>query len=186
MSNPQQNAARRSKEYTGSPELGSQVDPDTWLTPRWILNHLWTFDLDPCPALSEPYRCAAHAYVIDRGAEGFEARDGLGLDWYGRVFMNPPYSQTAVWLEKHARHGNGISLVPASSESEVWREFVWPTATAIYLLAGRTRFCNPDGSTTTGRPLRGVALIAWSQFDREVLKSAPFAGILLETWGQRR
>ena len=36
--------------YEGHPELGKHVDVDTWLTPRYILDQLGTFDLDPCAA----------------------------------------------------------------------------------------------------------------------------------------
>lgn len=54
----------------------------------------------------------------------------------------------------------------------------------ILLLHGRTRFCNPDGSTTTGRPLRSIALIAWSDEDARILAATGFAGVLLTSWRQ--
>ena len=99
--------------------------------------------------------------------------------------MNPPFSNTGPWIRKHAAHGQGISLVPASVESVVWREVVWRQAKAVLLLHGRTRFCNPDGSVTTGRPLRSIALIAWSDADAIVLKASALAGVLLAEWNQR-
>lgn len=73
-------------------------------------------------------------------------------------------------------------MVPATVESEVWRKFVWPRAKGILLTHGRVRFCNPDGSTTTGRPLRSIALIAWTEFDLRFLIAAPIAGVLLPVW----
>jgi phage N-6-adenine-methyltransferase len=153
------------------------VDADTWLTPLWLLRELGKFDLDPCAAIVNPHHVCARIYTI--------ADNGLTLPWNGRVFMNPPFSNTAQWLMKHAEHGNGISLVPATVESNVWREYVWPRARALFLLHGRTRFLNPDGSTTTGRPLRSIALIAWTDFDADVLKRSPFAGIFLDAWQRR-
>lgn len=151
-------------------------DNDTWLTPRWILAELGVFDLDPCASAMNPEWVCPNFYT--------EYSDGLRREWQGRVFMNPPYSDTEAWIEKHARHGNGISLVPASVESGAWRQFIWKKAKALFLFYGRTRFCRVDGSSTTGRPRRSVALIAWSEFDATVLRGAPFAGVHIEKWEQ--
>lgn len=178
-SNPQAmaNVSAR-KVYDGHADLGSVVDGDTWLTPRYILDSLGRFDLDPCAADSNPnWTRATYCWI--------RSDDGLMRQWKGRVFMNPPFSNTGPWIIKHARHGYGVSLVPASVESRVWRTYVWPKAKAILLLHGRTRFCNPDGSATTGRPLRSIALIAWSEFDAKVLSDSAFAGVLLRYWDSR-
>ena len=167
---------RRAPE--GHPDLLKVVDPDTWLTPRYILSEIGTFDLDPCAAESNPFWTGTTAVMT-------KAEDGLRQIWHGRVFMNPPFSNTVPWLEKHAEHGLGISLVPATLESGVWRKTVWPKAKCILLLAGRVRFCNPDGSNTTGRPLRPVSLIAWSDEDEFVLRRCALAGVLLSQWKLR-
>lgn len=100
--------------------------------------------------------------------------------------MNPPFSNTRAWLRRHARHGRGISLVPATVEATVWQQEVWPKAKAILLLSGRTRFCNPDGSNTTGRPLRSIALIGWSGADMDALSDSKLAGVLLTAWHHNR
>jgi phage N-6-adenine-methyltransferase len=178
--NPQAMAAlNRETTYTGHPDLGRQVDVDTWLTPRWILSQLGEFNMDPCAALEDPRHVGAPSYYT-------KENDGLAQPWYGRVFMNPPYSDVAPWLVKAAQHmAGGVSLVPASVESRVWREWVWPRAVRILLLAGRVRFCNPDGSVTTGRPLRSVALIAWGGVDAVFLDTCTLAGVLLNKWGLR-
>lgn len=176
--NPQAMAlVSRRKQFDGDHALGSQTDRDTWLTPRYILDSLGEFDLDPCAAESNPHWVCKRSLTVQD--------NGLGAEWHGRVFLNPPFSNTAPWLEKHAQHGNGISLVPASVESQVWRKVVWIKARAILLLHGRTRFCNPDGSSTTGRPLRSVALIAWTTMDVAVLECSKLAGVLLSDWRQR-
>lgn len=176
--NPQAMAAvSKRPAFGGSALLSEPVDGDTWLTPRWILDQLGYFDLDPCAAeLSREWVCKKSFSVSD---------DGLRRGWSGRVFMNPPFSNTGPWLRRHADHANGISLVPASVESQVWREIVWKRADSILLLHGRTRFCNPDGSSTTGRPLRSVCLIAWTPDDGAVLEATTLAGVLIEAWKQR-
>ena len=157
--------------------IAKSGDTDIWLTPPWILEALGPFDLDPCACDHCPMRVAPRYFT--------EAADGLSRDWTGRVFMNPPYSNTAAWIEKHAEYGRGVSLVPASVESIVWRKCVWAKAKAIYLLHGRTRFCALDGSTTTGRPLRSVALIGWDEAERKIFGRLPFAGTLLTEWDRR-
>jgi len=165
-------------EFTGDDRLGHQADPDTWLTPRYILDQLGAFDLDPCSAEQTPNWTEAKLCLT-------KMEDGLALRWRGRVFMNPPFSQTSRWLVKHAEHANGISLVPATVESIVWRKYVWQRAKAVLLLHGRTRFCNPDGSTTSGRPLRSIALIAWTEEDWRVLERSKLAGVLVSNWDCR-
>lgn len=84
------------KEYTGHPDLGREVDPDTWLTPRWILECLGAFDLDPCAAESAP-RWVGSARSFTK------ADNGLVLPWEGRVFMNPPFSSTVDVAEEARR-----------------------------------------------------------------------------------
>lgn len=178
--NPQAMAAVSTRlEFSGADSLRAhaEVDTDTWLTPRFILEHLGPFDLDPCAALANPTWVCPNYLTKEQ--------DGLNSPWSGRVFMNPPFSNTAAWIRKHAEHRLGITLVPASTESGVWRDVVWVQAQYIFLLAGRTRFSNPDGSCTTGRPLRPVALIAWSEADAYVLRTAAFSGVALETWKVR-
>jgi len=177
--NPQaMRAVSKRAEFGGNPELSTKVDADTWLTPRYILSQLGDFDLDPCAALGNPEWTGAKRYCTVHD-------DGLGEEWSGRVFMNPPFSSTSRWLRRHAEHGNGISLVPATVESQVWRSHVWTRAKAVLLLHGRTRFCNPDGSATTGRPLRSIALVGWAADDARVLESSTLAGVFLKEWGQR-
>lgn len=173
--NPQAMAAVATRlEFAGSSLLGTACDGDTWLTPRWILDGLGTFDLDPCACDAVPHWAAPRSFQ--------KHDDGLSQPWSGRVFMNPPYSNTVPWLQKHREHGNGISLVPASVESQVWRSDVWKFAHAVLMLNGRTRFANPDGSTTTGRPSRSVALIAWSLEDAAILERTGFAGVFIRKW----
>lgn len=175
--NPQAMASVSTRaSFTGARELGADVDTDTWLTPRQILSVLGDFDLDPCAAGGNP-TWAAPLYFTKEA-------DGLTSLWFGRVFMNPPFSNTVPWLIKHAEYGRGISLVPASVESRVWRSHVWPKAKCVLLLHGRTRFANPDGSVTTGRPLRSIALIAWNDVDAGVLQRCPLAGVCLTQWRQ--
>lgn len=77
---------------------------DVWLTPPSIIKSLGEFDLDPCAPENRPWDTAKHHYT--------EADDGLSKPWFGRVWLNPPYSRDIIglWMERMAEVGNGISL----------------------------------------------------------------------------
>ena len=47
---------------------------DEWYTPRWILDQLGEFDLDPCAATNPPWPTARTMY--DRNADGLSRRWG--------------------------------------------------------------------------------------------------------------
>jgi len=52
------------------------------LMPRWIIEALGPFDLDPCAADPRPWNCAEVNLT--------EVDDGLRGRWSGRVWLNPP------------------------------------------------------------------------------------------------
>ena len=52
--------------------------------------------------------------------------DGLTSDWYGTVFMNPPFSHTALWGRKFVEHGCGVAIVPISRAH--WFNALWADA----------------------------------------------------------
>jgi hypothetical protein len=149
---------------------------DTWLTPRWVLKNLGKFDLDPCAAPApRPWPTARRSYDITRG------QDGLALSWNGRVYLNPPYSDADPWVQKMAAHKSGIACLAVKAEVRRWADFIWPSATAILLLIPRVKFCMPDGSESLGITHQ-TALVAWSRYDANVLRSCNLNGVLLENW----
>lgn len=153
----------------------------TYLTPPDILGALGQFDLDPCAAPSpRPWPTAARHIELPQ--------DGLAAEWSGRVWCNPPFGrEAAAWLERMAKHGNGIALVPARTETAMFYRSVWGVASAVLFLRGRPHFC--AGSDTTvenaGRVIavkRGepypfnsgapIALIAYGVSNAEALRSS--------------
>lgn len=112
---------------------------DSWITPKWLIDRLGPFDLDPCQCIPQPWPCAKYFYTIED--------NGLLQHWRGFVWCNPPYGkQTDAWLNRMANHGNGIALVFARTETRSFFKNVWPHASAILFLKGRLTFCRPDGS----------------------------------------
>ena len=131
------------------------VSPDEWYTPKWIIDTLGPFDLDPCapPADVRPYEIAPTAYTRDD--------DGLSREWHGTVWMNPPYSRVPLrrFCERMARHGNGIALLVNRQDNLLWQEVIFPTAKSMMFMRHRVKFLRPDG--TTGSPFFGSCLVAW-------------------------
>lgn len=133
----------------------ARMGTDVWLTPPDILAALGPFDLDPC-ACDEPrpWPTAARHYT--------RAEDGLSRPWSGRVWCNPPFGDQAVrWLERMARHGNGVALVPARTETRAWFDWVWPAADAVCFLRSRPHFHHPDGRRAAFNSGAPIALIGY-------------------------
>jgi hypothetical protein len=111
----------------------------TRITPRAILDSLGPFDLDPAGASPRPWDCATVTYT--------EADNGLGLPWFGRVWLNPPFDRRIVgsFVDRMCAHGRGITLLHVRTETS-WFRPIWRHASALRFLAGRYIFHNPDGS----------------------------------------
>ena len=107
-----------------------------WYTPRWLTDELGYFDLDPCSASKDPN--LNHACTNYRISEGM---NGLEEPWSGRVWLNPPYGRNLpYWLEKMARHNDGIALLYARVDAKWFHQFVFAKAAGMLFLKGRIRF----------------------------------------------
>lgn len=135
---------------------------DEWLTPPEILEALGPFDLDPC----------AHARSATAEHRVFE--DGLAADWFGRVWLNPPYSDVTPWIRRLSMHGTGTALLYAKTDVLAWHHWVWPAATALLFFRGRIRFLKPGSKTHTGKS--PSVLVAYGLDDADRLEAARFGG----------
>lgn len=172
---------------------GQQSSGNTdWGTPDELMEVLRKefggFDLDPC---CDPknfkanehfgpgtWRCGNsnetwwHGVVYVKGGESSHpcelcrpAEDGLVEDWFGAVFVNPPYGrQTKFWVEKcyhEVECGNAelvVALLPVSTGAGWWQTWV-AKATEVRFLKGRVSFIRP------GKPLGPAtfdsAIVVW-------------------------
>lgn len=142
---------------------------DEWLTPPHITEALGTFDLDPCTTEENWIGATAFFSIED---------DGLSLDWSGRVWMNPPYSEIETWMRRMADHGEGTALVFARTETRWWFESVWPRASAILFLRGRLTFHHGDGTRSKAGHNSGgpSVLIAYGSADAAALRASGLDG----------
>lgn len=139
------------------------------LTPKWIIDRLGPFDLDPCAATVRPWDCAARNIV--------ESEDGLSADWHGRVWLNPPFDRYQVghWVRKLAEHGSGTLLVHARTETE-WFRPIWQHAACILFLSNRLKFFLPDGTEQPANSGAPVVLAAFGQHDAQQLYGSMIPG----------
>jgi len=95
----------------------------------------------------------------------------------GRVWLNPPFDRYQVgrWIDRLARHGNGIALVHARTETE-WFRPIWTGATAIHFLFDRVKFCRPDGSEQAANSGAPVVLAAFGEANAYCLARCGISG----------
>jgi hypothetical protein len=131
------------------------------ITPRWILDALGPFDLDPAAADPRPWACAKKSYS--------EADDGLSKRWSGRVFL------------KLANHGRGIALLHARTETD-WFLPIWRGASGILFLANRIHFHLPDGTRHPANSGAPPVIAAFGAKDLAALRESGIAGALVTRW----
>jgi hypothetical protein len=150
---------------------------DEWLTPPSLVKALGTFDLDPCSPVDRPWPTAERHLTIDD--------DGLQCDWSGRIWLNPPYGQeTGKWLAKLARHGDGIALIFARTETEMFFKWGWERAHAMLFLRGRISFHKIDG-TIRGNAGAPSVLIAYGSENAERLRASGIVGQFVQLRSER-
>jgi len=147
----------------------AKMKSDTWLTPPWILERLGEFDLDPCSPINRPWNTAKMHYTV--------LEDGLKQPWFGRIWMNPPYGNEAVkWLERLGDHNDGISLIFARTETEMFFSQVWDRADSILFIKGRLYFYDVTGKKAGANAGAPSCLVAYGKRNVESLGDSKIPG----------
>jgi hypothetical protein len=151
----------------------AQMMADRWLTPRYVLDALGEFDLDPCGAPDWP--TAREVWTPE------SVGDGLSMDWgTGRVWLNPPYGlKAAPWLQRLAEHGRGTALIFARTETAMFFDHVWERASALLFLRGRLTFLGPDLQPGPGNAGAPSVLVAFGSEDAGMLERSGLSGKLV-------
>ena len=117
------------------------VHSDNWSTPKEFYDKLdaeFHFDFDPCP---------------------LNGRGGLDSDWGDRNYVNPPYSQKLkeAFVQKAIEQsGMGklcVMLLPVSTSTRLFHDWIKPNATEIRFVRGRIKFLgvNTKGEYVTNK-----------------------------------
>ncbi len=142
-----------------------------WLTPPELVKKLGEFDLDPSTPINPPFVHARNNFTIED--------DGLTKEWFGRVYMNPPYGKGMEnWIEKLKNHGNGIVLIFARTETKCFFNHIWYDADAILFVKGRIKFYTIDGEQK-GTPGAPSVFIAYGKKNAEILMNSGIEGRFL-------
>jgi site-specific DNA-methyltransferase (adenine-specific) len=129
---------------------------DNWATPRKLyeeLNTEFRFDFDPCPLNS---------------GEILPENDGLIIEWGSRNFVNPPYSQKLKEafvrraVEYQSKGKMSVMLLPVSTSTVLFHEWIKPNASEIRFLRGRVKFegINSFGELVTNKAGMHDSMIA--------------------------
>lgn len=144
---------------------------DSWITPKWLIDRIGPFDLDPCACVPQPWPCAARSYT----------ENGLLLPWDGFVWMNPPYGRAlGDWLNRLADHGSGIALVFARTETDAFFSGVFGRAASLLFLRGRLTFHFPDGSPAPHNSGGPSVLVGYGALATERLAANADLGAFVE------
>jgi hypothetical protein len=142
-----------------------------WLTPPDLVKKLGDFDLDPCCPINAPFLHAKNNFTT--------LEDGLSQDWYGRVYLNPPYGRGMdLWIEKLKLYGNGIALIFARTETKCFFKHIWNDADALLFVKGRIKFYHVSGlqAGSSGAP---SVFIAYGKENVKALRNSGIEGRLL-------
>lgn len=114
---------------------------DNWSTPDsfyYKLDKEFNFDFDPCPL---------HEGDIEK------EDDGLLIEWGKSNFVNPPYSRklkeafVLKAIEESKKGKMCVLLLPVSTSTKLFHEYILPNAREIRFVKGRIKF---KGTNTKG------------------------------------
>lgn len=142
---------------------------DEWYTPKEILDALGEFDLDPCAPRTPLWPTAKVMY--DKNM------DGLSKEWFGRVWLNPPYSRPLIeqFVQRMAEHGNGIALLFNRCDSKMFQDIIFEKATAMKFLRSRIKFYRENGEQGDS-PGCGSILFAFGVENAKILRTCNIEG----------
>ena len=121
---------------------------DNCETPLYLYNELnkeFNFDFDPCPICFD---------------EITPDKDGLLIEWGQRNFVNPPYSRklkeafVKKAIEESKKGKLCVCLLPVSTSTILFHDYILPNAHDIRFLKGRVKFI---GYNTFGEKVNNVA-----------------------------
>lgn len=152
-------------------------EKDDWQTPPDLIEDIegaiGDIILDPCA--HEDTEIGAINFCIEDG------NDGLEEQWFGTVFVNPPFSYKKEWLEKIVYElqfdavETVIVLTPDSTDTKSWwHEYIAPHAEYVCFCEGRISYY--DDGEQMNSPTFGTAISVFGEVNEELLD-------VLQEWG---
>jgi len=150
---------------------------DVWQTPDEILDMLRPIDIDPCAGPN------TNIGTINYTKED----DGLSQDWWGRVFVNPPFSKKTAFLEKAVEESDNCDVIfvvtPDSTDVKSWwHGYIAEHADYIWFSKGRISYINPETGERGDSPTIGTAISIFGEpLAQTTLEELAASGQLVKT-----
>lgn len=139
---------------------------DEWYTPRHVFDALGCrFDMDVAAPVKRDF--------VSVPTSRFITSNSLSLDWYGFLWMNPPFGSRnglVPWLDKFFAHGNGIALVPDRTSAPWWQLYA-PRSDLALFVGRKLKFIGQDGLPGNS-PAQGTTLLAAGEKASTALRNA--------------
>ena len=126
-----------------------------WNTPTKYVNAIVDFwdeiNLDPC---------SNEGSIVPAKVKYDINIDGLKAQWSNKTFVNPPYGRgikdwfAKAWYEHKLNDKEILMLVPVSTNTSHWKEYVWGKANSIcFLYDTRLKFRINGDENNKGCPM---------------------------------
>lgn len=139
------------------PHVVNNSKDDEWYTPEQYIEAarfvMGSIDLDPASNDFANETVKAAVYYD-------EAMNGLERDWYGNIWLNPPYSSALIqqFAEKLTSSTFEQAIVLVNNATETgWFRRLADEADAVLFTTGRIKYRKRDGEH--GTPLQGQAFL---------------------------
>lgn len=146
-----------------------------WLTPKFIIDALGPFDLDPCASIERPFDCAKLNYTIKD--------DGLAQKWAKEslVWCNPPYGpHVGQWVDRMVEHNNGIMLVFARTDTRAMQRAL-KACSGVLFLSKRLKFLRPNGAQCNSGTAPSM-IISFGAGTLARVQESKLEGVLMKRW----
>lgn len=115
---------------------------DDWCTPKNVVDYFGPFDLDPATTKEQAERLGIpNYYTIET--------NGLDKSWWGRVWLNPPFSNKTEWIKKAREELDNpfvkeiYILLPMGVCTTLWHQYILGKS-IIYIPPNRIAFEGKD------------------------------------------
>lgn len=143
------------------PHVANNSGDNEWYTPAEYIEAarrvMGSIDLDPASNDYANKTVKATTYYT-------QDTNGLDKEWFGNVWLNPPYSTTLIkeFVEKLTNSNINQAVVLVNNATDTaWFKMLVEKAAAVVFTSGRIRFEKQDGAK--GAPLQGQAFVYFGE-----------------------